>query len=181
MKCKFFAVLSIALAVTIMLLVPTEVKAADFNEKDFEVEIYPNTEIEATLPAYLREALNSDAVITPYGTHKPSSNSIHDLNYSRYDFSVTSKLDSTIYSKVVLTGHDGRITFHIHDSSEAAGGYILRVYKKGVIDTRVYKTELAHGEIYDFSVDIKDKDAKIYFSVEAKGTTNITGSYVMKG
>ena len=59
-----------------------------------------------------------------------------------------------------MTGHDGKITFHIHDSSEAAGGYILRVYKKGSIDTRVYKIELVHGKIYDFSVDINDKTQK---------------------
>lgn len=181
MKRNFVRMISAFLTIAAILSMAIPTFAKEVSEDDLIVEVIPNEVIEATLPENLRDALNSG--IVPYGTSKPSSSSIHNFEEDgRYYFSVTTKLETTIYSNCVFTGHDGSVKFHIYDSSTDTGGYTVKVFKKGIIDTTVYtKNNCPHGESTDFYVSIDDPDAKIYFAIIPEGRTYIQdNSYIDK-
>lgn len=153
---------------------------ADLLNAGFTVEIVPNEEIEATLPEYLRDALNDE--IATYGISKPSISNTYDLRNGKYNFSVDTVLETTIYSKYVFIGHEGNVKFYINDTSTDSGGYTIKVYKKGLIDTRIYSKTYSHDDAVSFSLSFNDADAKIYFAIVPEGTTRIgSNSYIAKG
>ena len=158
----------------------TSDEEADLLNAGFTVEIVPNEEIEATLPEHLRTALNDD--VATYGISKPSSSNTYDLRNGKYNFSVDTVLETTIYSKYVFIGHEGNVEFYINDTSTDSGGYTLKVFKKGLIDTRIYSKTYNHDDEVSFTVPINDADAKIYFAIVPEGTTRIeSNSYIAKG
>lgn len=181
MKHPFVKIVSLFLSFAALISLVIPAFAEEVIEDDFTVEVIPNEEIEAMLPMYLREALNDD--IVPYGTSKPSSSSVYDLSEGQYNFSVSTKLGTTIYSKYVFIGHGGKVKFHIYDSAQASGGYDVKIFKKGLFDTTVYtKKDCPHNDSVDFTVSIGDADAKIYFAIIPDGTTYIqSNSYIAKG
>ncbi len=157
-----------------------EIKASDSLNDGITIEIVPNEVIEASLPAYLRDALNDDAVT--YGISRPGSNDIYNLSNGEYYFSVDTVLDTTIYSKYVFIGHDGKVNFYINDTSTASGDYTVKVYKKGLIDTTIYTRVCDHDASTSFGISFDDAEAKIYFAIIPDGTTRISSnSYIAKG
>lgn len=165
--------ISLCLAVImIFALLPVSTLAAEPQKAPDSIEVFPNEVIEANLPQYLRDALNNDAVT--YGVSKP--NTTYDLaSDGAYDFTVTSRLNTTIYSKYIFIGHNGTLDFSFYDSSDDGKGYTVKVYKKGTFDTTIATYSGADGDSLSFSVAVAT-DAKVYFAVVPNGTTYITGT-----
>lgn len=174
--------LSMLVVLISILSITCPVYAKSVENDGFTVETFPNEEIEATLPDYLREALNSE--VATCGTTKPSASSVYDLTAKgKYNFTVSTKLNTTIYSRYVFTGHDGEVKFYLNDTSTDSGSYKVKIYKKGLVDTTVYtKSNCPHDDVTSFYVSIDDVDAKIYFAIIPDGRTYLgSSSYIDKG
>lgn len=184
MKRNLIKIASLFFAIMLILFSPYPVNADELTGLDYTVEVIPNEEIEATLPDYLREALNdnNDSVVTR-GVFKPDSDNVHNLTTDgKYSFYMESVLETTIYSNKVFTGHDGKIKFHIVDTSNDSGGYKVKVYKKGLFDTTVYTANCDGDTISDFTAEFDDVKAKVYFAIIPDGNTKIkSSSYIEKG
>ena len=92
-----------------------------------------------------------------------------------YGFTVTSRLNTTIYSKYIFVGHNGTLDFSFYDSSDDGKGYTVKVYKKGLTTTTIATYSGTDGDSLSFSLSVAE-DAKIYFAVVPKGTTYISGT-----
>lgn len=165
--------LSICLSIAmIFALMPANVFAEDPHAVPNSIEDIPNEVIEATLPQCLRDALNSD--VATCGTSKPTDT--YNLTTQKdYNFTVTSVLNTTIYSKYIFVGHNGTLNFEFYDSSNDGKGYTVKVYQKGFFTTTVATYEGTDGTSLTFPVNVAS-DAKIYFAVIPNGTTYITGT-----
>lgn len=145
------------------------------------VEIIPNEIIDEQLPAELLAALMENEIM-PYGQSAPSSGNTYNLANGAYNFSVSTKLNTTIYSNYVFTGHGGSVSVYLNDTSTASGSYQFKIYKRGLIDTTVYTRTCNHDDTAKFTTNVGDADSKIFFAVVPKGTTYIgENSYIAKG
>lgn len=181
MKRYFTKIISALLALVLIMSCSTSAFAMETNEDNYTIEVVPNEEIDAKLPSYLVNALNTEGEVIPYGISKPSSDNVHDLSSGRYDFEVSTKLNTTIYSRYIFTGHEGSVTFYLNDSSTDSGSYTVKVYKRGIFDTVIKtKKNCEHGEVSTFTFSSIDPEAKIFFAIIPDGTTNISG-YIKKG
>ena len=164
--------ISLCLAVImIFAILPVSAFAAETPKAPDSIEVVPNEVAEANLPQDLKDALNSKLVTC--GTSKPSKT--HDLSSEgSYDFTVTSRLNTTIYSNFIFVGHGGKIHFYFNDTSTDTKGYTVKVYSKGKL-TAIATYSGSDDDTLSFTLSV-DKDAKIYFAVVPKGTTYISGT-----
>lgn len=175
MKKYMIKLISMFLVVISLLSCPCFAFAAETVENNITTEVIPNEVVEAPLPPHSGNTLNGG--IELYGISKPGDNDTYDLSSGRYDFTVTSTLNTTIYSKYVFTGHGGKLYFYFNDTSSDSNGYTIKVYKKGGL-IALKTVNGTDGNATTFSVST-DEDAKVYFAVIPKGTTYISG-YVEK-
>lgn len=174
------------LAVVMMLSIFSLPALADgyekYSDNGFTVEIVPNEIAEKELPEDLLAALHSETYNT-HGATAPTEKSLWNLSSKEYTFHVKTQKDkNTIYSNYVFTGHDGKITVSFTDYVTDSGKFTFKVYKRGLISTRIYQVDCENGSTKSYDIDIKDADALVYFSFTSTSTTmDIDNGRVVKG